>query len=108
MLGACMDSLTITPQDLELDFDVNELPSVAEMIALVESYTGIAITSHAGIAKTSAPISAKNTLFSQKISIRIPHYVLTDIKHKANEMGLPYQTLTNIILNEYVAGKLKF
>lgn len=102
-----MDKLMITSQDLELDFDVDELPSLDEMITLVESYTGIAITSQAGTAITSAPINAKNTQFSKKISMRIPHFVLTHIKCDASEMGLPYQTLINIILNEYVAGRVK-
>lgn len=94
-----MDSLMITPQDLELDYDIDDYPSLDEIYVYIEANAGVTIT--------SSPLNARDTLYSNKISIRIPHYVLTEIKLKASEMGLPYQTLINVILNEYVAGKVK-
>lgn len=101
-----MDSLIISLQDLDLSFDIYELPSIDEMISVVESYTGIAIKSHRIIYEPSSTLNASDTLFSKKISIRIPHNTLDDIKQKASDMGLPYQTLINFILNEYAAGKV--
>lgn len=95
-----MDSLMITPKDLELDFDVNELPSVDEMITLVEAYTGKAITSQKIIARTSSPLNARDTLYSQKISIRVPRYILDHFRAESIRTGIGYQTLINVQLNE--------
>lgn len=54
---------------------------------------------------------AKYTLFKLKkdknINIRMSIDVLSDLKQKALEEGLPYQTLIGSILHKYVTGRLK-
>jgi len=51
---------------------------------------------------------AKDTMRkNSRINIRIPQRVLDDIKVKALEQGLPYQTLISSILYKYSSGKLK-
>lgn len=42
---------------------------------------------------------------SQPISIRIPAFVLRNVKQKANEIGIPYQALIKQYIAEGVFGK---
>src|SRR5665647_2842135 len=56
----------------------------------------------------NAALKANHTVFSEKISIRIPHDVLATIKPQAEPAGLPYQTFINMILAEYAWGNLAF
>lgn len=41
----------------------------------------------------------------KSINIRIPEYNLSRIKSQANQQGLPYQTLINSILQQYLEGQ---
>lgn len=43
--------------------------------------------------------------FSEKISIRIPLYLLTLLKAQAKARGIPYQTYINLTLADQVLGK---
>ena len=62
------------------------------------------------------PISGKkrekiNSIISRakknkSISLRISNYDLEKIKEKANNDGIPYQTLINTILHKYVTNQL--
>lgn len=52
--------------------------------------------------------AAKNTLAKNKrINIRMREEDLLLIKRKAEEHGLPYQTLINTILRHYAKGKIE-
>jgi len=52
--------------------------------------------------------SAKRTLKKDKrMNIRISERDLKNLKIKALEEGIPYQTLVSMILHKYVTGKLK-
>jgi len=51
---------------------------------------------------------AKRTLKKDKrMNIRISERDLRNLKIKALEKGLPYQTLVSMILHKYLTGKLK-
>ncbi len=95
-----MYDVIITAQDLELEYEIDEQTAFNE----VRDY----IKTHSGISVPSIPISSSDTLFTKKITIRIPYNVLSEIKNKSLQMGLPYQTFMNLILSEYVAGRLNF
>ena len=63
-----------------------------------------------------SPVSAKkkekiNNIISQakkskSISLRISSYDLKRIKEKANNDGIPYQTLINTILHKFITNQL--
>ncbi len=70
------------------DLDVGDLPTVEEFRVLLETTETV----------LSQPPTASQTLFSQKISIRVPHDVLIALKARAGALGVPYQTLMNDVL----------
>ena len=43
---------------------------------------------------------------TRRINIRISEKDLTDLKIKAREEGLPYQTLVSSVLHKYLNGRL--
>ncbi|WGK68692.1 CopG family antitoxin [Candidatus Haliotispira prima] len=47
--------------------------------------------------------AAKRALKTERINIRLSKEDLEGIKHKAQEQGLPYQTLISSIIHQYVA-----
>jgi len=50
---------------------------------------------------------AKNTLLKNKrVNIRISERDMTELKKRAVEEGLPYQTLISSILHKYINGSL--
>lgn len=56
----------------------------------------------------NAALKANHTVFTEKISIRIPHDILATIKAQAEAVCMPYQTFINMILAEYAWGNLAF
>ena len=57
--------------------------------------------------KTLLAKTAANTLTKdQRMNIRITKNDLDNIKLKAMEEGLPYQTLVTSVIHKYVTGKL--
>ena len=52
---------------------------------------------------------AKNTIEkNQRINLRINEKDLRKIREKAIELGVPYQTLINMILHQFAEGKCLF
>ena len=43
---------------------------------------------------------------NRSISLRISNYTLEKLKEKANDEGIPYQTLINSILHKYITNQL--
>ena len=43
---------------------------------------------------------------NRSISLRISNYTLEKLKEKANDEGVPYQTLVNSILHKYITNQL--
>lgn len=91
-----MDDLDFS--DLELGDlpNMDDLPSIDELLANSESNRWPLVI--------SPPLTANRTLYSQKISIRIPHYLLDTLKAQAAARGMPYQTFINLILGAYANG----
>ena len=57
--------------------------------------------------KTLLSLAATETLAKdQRINIRISKNDLDNIKIKAVEEGIPYQTLISSVLHKYITGKL--
>lgn len=51
---------------------------------------------------------AKNTIAKTKpVSIRLPVKDLAAIQKKAEEIGMPYQTLINLLIHQYSQGKIQ-
>lgn len=70
----------------------------------VRAFTALRMTP----AQTNTALKANHTMFTEKISIRVPHDVLATIKTQAETVGMPYQTFINLILAEYARGNLAF
>ena len=51
-------------------------------------------------------IAANTFKKDKRINIRISEKDLTDLKIKAREEGLPYQTLVSSVLHKYLNGRL--
>jgi predicted DNA binding CopG/RHH family protein len=51
--------------------------------------------------------AAKNTKRKKSVTIRIPDDIVSFMKIRALEEGIPYQTLVNSILHKYATGRLK-
>lgn len=54
----------------------------------------------------SAAFTLKMLKKNKPISLRLPSRDVEEIKRKANQKGLPYQTLIASILHQYVTGKI--
>ena len=52
-------------------------------------------------------IAAKNTVEkNERVNLRINEKDLLIIKRKATENGLPYQSLINVLIDQYAEGKI--
>ena len=58
--------------------------------------------------KTKAKKMAGNTkLRTKPVNIRLSVKDLNEIQKKAEKIGLPYQTLINLLIHQYNQGKIK-
>jgi len=51
--------------------------------------------------------AAKNYLARKSITLRVKKDDLISVKKKAQQQGIPYQTLINLLLGQYAKGKIK-
>ena len=77
----------------EIDYDLNDVPSTLESIAAIMNGNFPVVLGE--------PLTASKTLYSEKISIRIPRYVLEALRAQAATTDTPYQTYINYILSEH-------
>lgn len=83
-------------------FDTEE----AEILSAFES-GGMVSVEDAEAEKAKAIIAAKNTKAKTKqVSIRLPVKDLIAIQKKAEDVGLPYQTLINLLIHQYSQNKI--
>lgn len=52
----------------------------------------------------SPPQTAGQTPYTERISIRIPRWLLAELRRKAAERGLPYQTFINEVLAQHAVS----
>lgn len=64
------------------------------------------IPNHDEELKKFKEIATESLKKDQRINIRISGMDLKEIKRKAVEEGIPYQTLVSSILHKYVSGRL--
>jgi len=103
-----MDNIDINDLDPTLpDIDLT-IPEIDLTGALSMDDVRAYLALHKTPEEINAALKANHTVFSEKISIRIPHDVLATIKAQAEPAGLPYQTFINMILAEYAWGNLAF
>ena len=58
--------------------------------------------------KISFQKAAKNTLVKNaNINLRLPESDIIKIKQKAEESGIPYQTLIGALIHQFAEGKIK-
>lgn len=82
----------------ELEFDENELLDLFENNRMISDKEKL----------TDYIVVAKNTIEkNSKISIRVNEKDLRKVKSKAIEVGVPYQTLINMIIHQYAENKIK-
>lgn len=91
-----IDELRFAPEDLAwMDLPIEELliedlPSMEEVLRTTSTVI-------------SPPPTAGQTTFSERITIRINHSVLAELKKQAAVQGLRYQTYLNSILAQHAA-----
>ena len=51
--------------------------------------------------------AAKTIARTKPVSIRMPLKELAEIQAKAAEIGMPYQTLINLLVKQYLQGKIR-
>jgi len=79
-----------------------------KLIESIENEEWIPVTDEKKHIIETAIDSAKKTLKKDKrMNIRISERDLKNLKIKALEEGIPYQTLVSMILHKYVTGKIK-
>jgi predicted DNA binding CopG/RHH family protein len=64
------------------------------------------ILSHEAELKKFKEIATESLKKDERINIRISGMDLREIKRKAVQEGIPYQTLVSSILHKYVSGRL--
>lgn len=78
-----------------------------EMLKAFENNEMVSVDNLEG-EKSKAKVAAKNTNpRSKPITIRLPLKDLAAIQKKAEETGLHYQTLINLIIHQYSEGKIQ-
>lgn len=78
---------------LLIEFVFEEMPEVDDLLSATPTVPWVAMT-------------AGQTLFSERISIRIPRWLLLEIKKRAAASGERYQTYINLILAQHAATSL--
>ena len=89
----CMDNLDY---DYLKDYDIDS-----------EVIRGLLERAANGDTPLSPPLKPNQTTGSEKISLRIPHHVLSKIKAQAFQSGEPYQTYINQILDMHASKYLQ-
>lgn len=77
-----------------------DLPDLCEVLA-DQAARGESVT-------ISPPLTVNQTTATEKISIRLPHWVLETFKKMAEARGVKYQTYINQILSHCAAGYAPF
>ena len=88
----------------------NRLELTKEEKDLSMAYENGLFESSKNLSKRKKELSkyAQNTLKKDaRINIRIAQKDMSEIKEKALEHGLPYQTLISTVLHNYASGKIK-
>ncbi len=49
--------------------------------------------------------AARNTYRKRSVTLRMTNLMIGQLKLKANEEGMPYQTLMNSVLHKYLSGR---
>ena len=57
--------------------------------------------------KELAEAAQKTISRTKPVSIRMQLNDLSAIQQKANEIGVPYQTLINLLIRQYIQGKIQ-
>ena len=103
-----MDNIDINDLDPtlpDIDLTIPEI-DLTGMLGMDEARAYLAL--HKTPEEINAALKANHTVFSEKISIRVPHDVLATLKAQAEAVCMPYQTFINLILAEYAWGNLAF
>lgn len=88
----------LAPPDLDIPFSDLNIPFVKLELDDLPSIDEVLKTSQATL---SPPSTVGQTLYSERISIRIPRWILAEIKKRAATEGEKYQTYINLILSQH-------
>jgi uncharacterized protein (DUF4415 family) len=81
----------------ELEFSENDLTSKLDNLSIEEI---IELVNNSPPTVFSPPLKPNQTWGTEKISIRVPRYILDHYRAEAIRTGIGYQTLINMQLNE--------
>lgn len=111
LLRGLQKSMDITAEEIQVlsqqelifkdeDMIFEALPEMDEVLA-EKALKGESVT-------ISPPLTVNQTTATEKISIRLPHWVLETFKQMAEARGVKYQTYINQILSHCAAGYAPF
>ncbi|WP_305074376.1 hypothetical protein [Propionivibrio sp.] len=94
-----MHTEELTIPDLDLPFVDLDIP---EQELVLEELPGTEVLLSSRVV-LSPPLTINQTLFSERICIRINRSVLSTLKKQAAEQGVRYQTFINLLLAQHAA-----
>ena len=78
-----------------------------ELIESIESGEWVRVRDEENEKKKAIEAAKRTIRKNKRMNIRISERDLRDLKARALEEGIPYQTLVSMILHKYLSGKLK-
>lgn len=93
-----IEELVFAPEELEMpdipfrELVLEDLPSIDEVLRINP------------VVMATQPLTAGQSAYTQSITIRIPHWVLAELKKKAVGAGEKYQTYVNLILAQHAVS----
>jgi len=100
-----MHTVELNIPDLDLDFNllVDDLDIQADELEFEDQPSMEEVLREFPV-MLSPPPTAGQTLFSERISIRINRSVLAELKKRAAAVGMRYQTFINLLLAQHASS----
>ncbi len=78
-----------------------------DLLQSIENDEWISVNNKAEFIKSLQQVAHNTMIKDQRMNIRISKKDLLQLKTRAFEEGIPYQTLVTSIIHKYINGKLK-
>ncbi len=78
-----------------------------ELLKSIENDEWVSVSNKSELIKSIQQVAKNTMLKDQRMNIRISKKDLLQLKSRAMEEGIPYQTLVTSIIHKYVNGNLR-
>ncbi len=78
-----------------------------ELLKSIENDEWVSVSNKSELIKSIEQVAKNTMLKDQRMNIRISKKDLLQLKSRAMEEGIPYQTLVTSIIHKYVNGNLR-